>query len=178
MHFCNLGHITSVGNKRRPGCPGPTLFDPGVHLSVSACPVVQWFCYCIPVLSIPKEPVRNLHEFQIIKKYIINQCKRYPGKISARTPLFFHGSSAIFQIEKTFRPEISLFLGMKHFWFQPGIEPAPTSTWATRYSVRVLNQLRYRGTHESLAQVIEVLSLHVLLVVRRANTTDWSIRIL
>ena len=39
-------------------------------------------------------------------------------------------------------------------------------------SVRALNQLRYRGTHESLAQVIEVLSLHVLLVVRRANTTD------
>jgi hypothetical protein len=37
------------------------------------------------------------------------------GKISARTPLFFHGSSPIFQIEKTFRPEISLFLGMKHF---------------------------------------------------------------
>ena len=74
-------------------------------------------------------------------------------------------SSPIFHIDKTFRAEISLFLGMKHFLFQPGIEPAPTSTWATRYSVRALNQLRYRGTHESLAQVIEVLSLHVLLVV-------------
>jgi hypothetical protein len=82
-------------------------------------------------------------------------------------------SSPIFHIDKTFRAEISLFLGMKHFLFQPGIEPAPTSTWATRYSVRALNQLRYRGTHESLAQVIEVLSLHVLLVVRRAVGTQY-----
>ena len=102
---------------------------------------------------------KHEHAFQRKRVYIGNIVPHVWERFPPAPPVFGMFSSPIFNIEKTFRPQISSFLEVKDelfFLSQPGIEPAPTAHGRQVTVSQRLNQLRYRGTHESLAKDFEV----------------------